>query len=123
MKKGTGCESDLPGLAESSFQVSQYGKESFPNGIVNGQEWYPVAGGMQDWNYVHTNCMEITVEIGCIKYPDEKYLEDYWEANKLPITEFILQSRIGLLGIVSDSEGWGEQMSFILTSVFLIFLQ
>ncbi len=24
---------------------------------------------MQDWNYLHTNDFELTLEIGCYKYP------------------------------------------------------
>ena len=37
---------------------------------------------MQDWNYLHTNCFEITVEMGCTKYPRGADLPSYWEANK-----------------------------------------
>ncbi len=24
---------------------------------------------MQDWNYINTNCFEVTIELGCYKYP------------------------------------------------------
>ena len=105
MSEGKSCKSDVPGLKEMPSIATVYGDESFPGGIVNGNQWYPVAGGMQDWNYLHTNCMELTIEIGCVKFPQEKYLPEYWEANKLPIIEFIEQSKIGLIGLVKDPDG------------------
>ena len=104
MHEGRSCESDKVGALEYPSITSMYGKESFPGGIVNGKQWYPVAGGMQDWNYVHTNCMELTIETGCVKYPSEKYLPQYWEDNKLSVIEFIEQSHMGIIGIVTDSD-------------------
>ncbi len=49
------------------------------------------SGGMQDWNYLNTNCFEITIELGCVKYPKGEALPPYWEANKYPLLVFIGQ--------------------------------
>jgi len=65
--------------------------ERFENGIVNGAEWYSVSGGMQDYNYLHTNCMELTIELGCNKYPQSSELGKYWEDNREPLIRFIEQ--------------------------------
>lgn len=51
-------------------------------------------GGMQDWNYLNTNCFEITIELGCTKYPLAKDLPSYWAANKFALLEYIGQVHI-----------------------------
>lgn len=76
--------------------------EYFPDGVTNGAMWYNVAGGMQDWNYLHTNCFEITLELGCHKYPPRKDLGKYWQANKYPLIVFMGQIHKGVRGFVSD---------------------
>ena len=65
--------------------------EIFPDGITNGADWYSVSGGMQDWNYVVTNCFELTFEVACYKYPLEKELGRYWIENRLALINYIEQ--------------------------------
>lgn len=56
---------------------------SFPDGITNGAQWYVVDGGVQDYNYLHSNSFELTIEMGCCKYPPASDLQRQW-ANHLP---------------------------------------
>lgn len=46
---------------------------------------------MQDWNYLQTNCFEVTIELGCVKYPLAKELPTYWEQNRRSLLSFIQQ--------------------------------
>ncbi|XP_006812779.2 carboxypeptidase D-like [Saccoglossus kowalevskii] len=84
-----------------------YPSETFDDGITNGAAWYSVAGGMQDWNYLNTNCFEITLELGCFKYPYQKDLESYWEDNELSLITFLQQVHKGVKGFVLSESGVG----------------
>ncbi|VDK32776.1 unnamed protein product [Taenia asiatica] len=75
------------------------GDPSFPGGITNGANWYPVESGMQDYNYLETNCFEITLELGCEKYPPAEHLPRYWEENKKALLNFVLQAHSGIKGL------------------------
>lgn len=46
---------------------------------------------MQDWNYLQTNCFEVTIELGCVKYPFENELPKYWEQNRRSLIQFMKQ--------------------------------
>ena len=79
--------------------------DHFPNGITNGAAWYNVNGGMQDYNYLHSNCFEITIEQYCMKFPMTRELHRIWNSNKLSLLHFIQQVHIGVKGFVHKSGG------------------
>ncbi|OXB73345.1 UNVERIFIED_CONTAM: hypothetical protein H355_016999 [Colinus virginianus] len=80
-----------------------YPNEYFPHGITNGAQWYNVPGGMQDWNYLNTNCFEVTIELGCVKYPNAEELPKYWEQNHRSLLQFMKQIHRGVWGFVLDA--------------------
>lgn len=49
--------------------------------------------GMQDFNYLGSNTFEITLEIGCVKYPDAKVLPKEWDNNRPALLNFMWQVR------------------------------
>ncbi|CAM4554166.1 carboxypeptidase Z [Caretta caretta] len=74
-------------------------------GIINGAQWYSFTGGMADFNYLHTNCFEITLELGCDKFPLEEELYSAWHENKEALLTFMEMVHRGIKGIVSDKFG------------------
>ena len=77
----------------------------FPGGITNGARWYDVAGGMQDFNYVHSNCFEITLELGCCRHPAAADLKQEWADNKESLLRYIEATHMGMKGLVLGDAG------------------
>ncbi|KAL2779885.1 carboxypeptidase Z isoform 2 precursor, partial [Daubentonia madagascariensis] len=73
--------------------------------IINGADWYSFTGGMSDFNYLHTNCFEITVELGCVKFPPEEALYTLWQHNKESLLNFMETVHRGIKGVVMDKFG------------------
>ena len=44
---------------------------------------------MQDYNYLHTNSFELTLELGCDKFPADKRLKTFWDDNKPALIAFM----------------------------------
>lgn len=82
-----------------------YLTESFPEGITNGAAWYSVSGGMQDWNYLNHGVFELTLELGCTKFPHASELPELWLDNREALIKFIEQINIGIFGLIHSSIG------------------
>ncbi|KAL7058621.1 hypothetical protein AAHC03_013157 [Spirometra sp. Aus1] len=74
--------------------------ENFEDGITNGAAWYSVSNGMQDYNYMESNCFELTLEVSCEKYPSASKLPEFWKENRKSLLNFILQAHGGVKGMV-----------------------
>ncbi|KAI7793565.1 putative adipocyte enhancer-binding protein 1, partial [Triplophysa rosa] len=74
-------------------------------GIINRASWKPVVGSMNDFSYLHTNCFEISIFLGCDKFPHESELAMEWENNREALLAFIEQVRRGIKGVVRDVDG------------------
>lgn len=74
-------------------------------GITNRASWKPVVGSMNDFSYLHTNCFELSIFLGCDKFPHESELPLEWENNREALLSFIEQVHRGIKGLVRDVEG------------------
>jgi len=90
-----------PGTPGCDKQFNPFAKQG---GITNGAAWYTVEGGMQDFNYLSSNDFEITLELGCDKYPAASVLQQEWEDNKQSMLEFAWQAHLGFKGLVKDAD-------------------
>ncbi|VDM83245.1 unnamed protein product [Strongylus vulgaris] len=60
---------------------------------------------MQDWQYINTNLLEITVEMGCYKFPTNDMMPKMWEEHKYALLSFLEMANTGVYGLVLDPNG------------------
>lgn len=77
--------------------------EFFRNGITNGAAWFPLTGGMQDYNYIESGTLEITLEISCCKFPPRRMLKAFFDENRDALVQFVREAHRGVKGMIYDS--------------------
>ncbi|KTF89565.1 hypothetical protein cypCar_00043260 [Cyprinus carpio] len=77
------------------------------DGTINGASWHTAAGSMNDFSYLHTNCFELSMYVGCDKFPHETELPEEWENNRESLLVFMEQVHRGIKGVVRDVQGKG----------------
>lgn len=53
---------------------------------------------MQDFNYLHSNCFEVTFELSCCKHPPASELPNEWRKNKGALLSYIENTHMGVKG-------------------------
>ncbi|KAF8025010.1 hypothetical protein BT93_F2000 [Corymbia citriodora subsp. variegata] len=89
--------------------------KEFEGGITNGAAWYPIYGGMQDWNYIHGGCFELTLEVSDNKWPNASELPTLWEYNKMSMLNLVASViKTGLHGRIYSSDSGRPLPGFVL---------
>lgn len=53
---------------------------------------------MQDFNYIYSNCFEITIELTCCKFPSPSVLTKEWEYNRESLLTYMESVHMGIKG-------------------------
>lgn len=72
----------------------------FRDGIVNGAQWKEVHYTMQDYTYMILGIPQLSFFISCCKYPSAEELDKIWEANRVPLLEFLGKAQQAVQGVL-----------------------
>ncbi|HOB53202.1 MAG TPA: M14 family zinc carboxypeptidase, partial [Acidobacteriota bacterium] len=86
----------------------------FEHGITNGNDWYALFGGLQDWNYNWMGCLDLTGEISNDKWPGAAALAGLWENNRDSLTAYLAECHRGVRGVVTDVDS-GQPVAAVVT--------
>ncbi len=93
----------LMSLEYSTYNSPMY-NGSFSQGITNGAAWYVITGSVQDWTYDQTDCIDVTLELYDIKWPNASVLDGLWDENRESLIHFIKSAQYGVNGVVTGAE-------------------
>jgi len=90
--------------ADSAQHYSPSGyMDGYNDGITNGNDWYEIEGGRQDYmNYWH-GCREVTVEISNTKLLSASQLPAHWVYNRVSFLDWLENGLYGIRGVVTDA--------------------
>ncbi len=86
----------------------------FSQGITNGADWYVTTGGLSDWTYDESGCLDVTLELSDAYAPAPAVLDSLWENNRASLLAYVDAARFGVRGRVLDQEG-GEPLAATVT--------
>ena len=76
---------------------------------------------MQDFNYLHSNAFEITLELSCCKYPSAQdgTLEKEWENNKQALLAYMEMVNEAIREAIAElclpcRATWASRVSFVI---------
>jgi hypothetical protein len=79
-----------------------YQSDYMDDGIINGGDWYVITGSLQDWSYLETGCLDLTVEVAKRSPMTEEGAEQVFAYNKDAIIAYIQKGGQGVYGMIVD---------------------
>jgi hypothetical protein len=89
-------------LTYSRQNLPMYNSLEFPQGITNGDQWYEVSGGMQDWTYRYNGSLHVTIELSDTFKPAASTLPALWNNNKTSMLNYLSAVHWGVRGVVTN---------------------
>jgi hypothetical protein len=74
----------------------------YNNGITNGNAWYEINGGRQDYTTYFHYGREVTIELGT-KLPPANQLINFWNYNRMSFLNYLEECSYGINGKVTDT--------------------
>ncbi|CAN1731086.1 Carboxypeptidase SOL1 [Linum perenne] len=75
------------------------------DGTTDGR--YPIYGAMQDWNYIHAGCFELTLEVSDDKWPSIDEIPTIWEYNRMSLLN-LAASVLKVYFRLKDRSSWKD---------------
>jgi len=72
-------------------------------GTINGGDWYVVTGSLQDWSYLHTGCIDMTVEVARSNPSTIEGIDAVYSYNQGSLLDYIEKAGYGVHGRVTSS--------------------
>ena len=72
-------------------------------GFINGGDWYTADGSLQDWSYLETGCLDLTIEISTDNPQTEQGVEEIFVYNKNSLLGYIASAQRGIFGQITDA--------------------
>jgi len=72
-------------------------------GTVNGGDWYIVNGSLQDWSYLETGCLDLTIELAKNNPQTEEGIEKIYNYNQESLLAYMAAAQNGIYGQITDN--------------------
>ncbi|NNC84430.1 MAG: T9SS type A sorting domain-containing protein [Bacteroidia bacterium] len=97
------CQNDAFSYnGDTNYMDAEYTNFVWP-GVTNGNDWYEVYGGRQDYMNYYKLCKETTLELTNIKTPPASELVNLWNWNREALIDYLVQGLYGFTGVVKDA--------------------
>lgn len=71
-------------------------------GTINGGDWYIANGSLQDWSYLDSGCLDLTIEVADLNPDTESEAIQVYNYNRDSMIAYIKKAGYGVYGQITD---------------------